>query len=128
MTVLNPILATTREPLTIWWIKRDFRLYDNEALNKAIQLEHKVLPLFVFEPEIMRANDFSAMHLHAQISAAHDLRVNLKAINCEVMFANEEITQVIAKLAESYAIQAVVSHEETGNDISFKRDKRLSQK
>lgn len=114
------------ESLTIWWIKRDFRLYDNEALTKAIALGNNVLPLFVFEPDIMQANDFSAMHLHAQISAAKDLRKRLQTIGSEIMFIHGEITQAFTSLLEKYAIQTVVSHEETGNDISFKRDKRLA--
>ena len=122
MVRVNPI----REPLTIWWIKRDFRLYDNQALTEAIKLGHNVLPLFVFEPDIMQANDFSAMHLHAQLGAGSGLRASLQNMGNQMMFAKGEITHIFDLLLKEYSIEYVLSHEETGNGISFERDKRVA--
>ena len=39
---------------SVWWIKRDLRLYDNPALTEAAllaaRLNGPLLPLFLFEP------------------------------------------------------------------------------
>ena len=37
----------------IWWIRRDIRLFDNAALNAAIQNSDHLIPLFIVEPELM---------------------------------------------------------------------------
>lgn len=34
----------------IWWIRRDFRLIDNQALSAAIHSADSVLPVFIFDP------------------------------------------------------------------------------
>ena len=82
---MKAIDTGNNEPITIWWIKRDFRLYDNEVLAEAINSGNSILPLFVFEPNIMQSSDFSAMHLYAQISASSDLRLRLQAIGVQAL-------------------------------------------
>ena len=54
---MQSINNQNKEPVAIWWIKRDFRLFDNQALIEAINKGHSVLPLFIFETEIMQASD-----------------------------------------------------------------------
>ncbi len=36
--------------ITIWWIRRDLRLHDNEALTAAIRAGNRVVPLFIVDP------------------------------------------------------------------------------
>ena len=37
----------------IWWIRRDLRLTDNQALAKALAQADEVLPVFVLDPHIL---------------------------------------------------------------------------
>jgi deoxyribodipyrimidine photo-lyase len=37
----------------IWWIRRDIRLHDNQALEAACQGADQLVPLFIIEPELM---------------------------------------------------------------------------
>ena len=37
----------------IWWIRRDIRLQDNQALTAAIKGADHLIPLFILEPELM---------------------------------------------------------------------------
>jgi deoxyribodipyrimidine photo-lyase len=39
----------------IWWIRRDLRLHDNQALEAALQGADQVVPLFIIEPELMES-------------------------------------------------------------------------
>ena len=34
----------------VWWIRRDLRLTDNQALAAACQAANKVIPLFIVDP------------------------------------------------------------------------------
>src|SRR5512144_826585 len=38
---------------SIWWIRRDLRLHDNEALYMAAHGEGGVIPLFILDPALL---------------------------------------------------------------------------
>ncbi|WP_027127162.1 cryptochrome/photolyase family protein [Gelidibacter mesophilus] len=42
-----------KQPLTIFWFRRDLRLDDNIGFHQALRAEHPVLPLFIFDTEIL---------------------------------------------------------------------------
>ncbi|MBX2850249.1 MAG: deoxyribodipyrimidine photo-lyase [Phycisphaeraceae bacterium] len=44
------------DQLVLWWIKKDFRLADNPALHAALRSAGTVLPVFVFEPALLKAD------------------------------------------------------------------------
>jgi deoxyribodipyrimidine photo-lyase len=39
--------------ITVFWFRRDLRLYDNHALHQALKSPHPVLPIFIFDKEII---------------------------------------------------------------------------
>lgn len=42
-----------REAVSIFWYRRDLRIHDNRGLLEALNGEHPVLPLFIFDSEIL---------------------------------------------------------------------------
>ena len=40
--------------ISIFWFRRGLRLTDNSALNLALSKKHKVLPIFIFDDEILK--------------------------------------------------------------------------
>ena len=38
----------------IWWIRRDLRLQDNQALAQALSHSSVVIPLFILDPHLLR--------------------------------------------------------------------------
>ena len=42
-----------KKPISIFWFRRDLRLEDNAALYHALKGEHPVLPLFIFDQNIL---------------------------------------------------------------------------
>ena len=111
---------------SIWWIKRDFRLHDNDALTAALEKHKFVLPVFVFEPDLLKQTDYSAMHINAWSQALHDLRERLRAIDSDICVETGDIETVLSTLSEKIQFKAIYSHEETGNDWTFKRDIALA--
>ena len=49
------------KPIQLVWFKRDLRLHDHAALWEAAQ-RGPVLPLYVVEPSVINAPDYSARH------------------------------------------------------------------
>ncbi|OBX22862.1 deoxyribodipyrimidine photo-lyase [Gelidibacter algens] len=41
------------QPITIFWFRRDLRLDDNVGFYEALKSEHPVLPIFIFDTEIL---------------------------------------------------------------------------
>jgi len=55
--------------ISIWWIRRDLRLYDNPALDHALRHSDQVIPLFILDPTLLSSPPvnrekflFSALH------------------------------------------------------------------
>ena len=110
----------------VWWIKRDFRLNDNQALVQALLHNDEVLPLFVFEPELINQPDYSPMHVWAWQQALIDLQKNLRARQADVLVATGEVVEVLTGLQKKWNFCNLYSHEETGNNWTFVRDKAVA--
>lgn len=110
---------------SIWWIKRDLRLSDNQALHTALEQSQYVLPLFAFEPSIITAPDYSRFHRYAVATALKELGQTTRKIGGEIWVDTGEIEEILSDINSLQKIDAVFSHEETGSGFTFARDKRL---
>ncbi len=106
----------------IWWIKRDIRLHDNEALEAALEYSLTVVPVYVIEPDLVRANDYSAMHYFAQMTALKELKLRLQQLGGDVLILRGEVVAEFRKLFDVWPFHRIVSHQETGNGLTFCRD------
>lgn len=113
--------------LAIWWIKRDFRLDDNPALCAAIESCEKVVPVYFLESDIYRAADASAFHLQSQLSALRDLQESLRKTGAELLVIQSNLPQGFVWLRSQLHFTHIFSHEETGANITFERDKRVAR-
>jgi len=110
---------------SVWWIKRDFRLHDNEALQTALERSETVIPVFVFEPELIAQPDYSAMHIHAWHQALSDLKARLQAVGSDVYIECGKLEDVLSGIHSKFNLRQIYSHEETGNGWTYQRDIRL---
>ena len=106
----------------LWWIKRDFRLLDNEALNVALQRADNILPLYVFERDYIAQPDISPMHIWAWLRALKDLKANCQSIHGDVLISKGHILKILTNLHQKWNFSAIYSHEETGNYWTYQRD------
>jgi len=111
----------------IWWVKRDMRLTDNEALSAAIEQHHQVVALFICEPSLYNAPDTSSMHVFAWWQGLSALQQTIRDIGSELYFAKGEAVDVFEHLFNKQRFDAIYSHEETGNAITYKRDRSVKQ-
>ena len=109
----------------LWWIKRDFRFHDNAALCEALKGSDAVIPIFVFEPELIGQRDYSPFHVWAWQNALTDLKKNAKARGGNVLVLKGDILEVLAGLQKIWKFDAIYAHEETGNYWTFMRDRSV---
>jgi len=116
-----------KSALSIVWFKRDLRVSDHAALHTAQQGNLPILLLYCFEPSIMEYDDSDVRHWRFVYESLLDLQNSLNASNAKLHIVHNEAEFVFQKLAEKYKIEAVYSHQEIGNKLTFDRDLRLKR-
>lgn len=103
------------------WFKRDLRVFDHAPLFHAAQ-QGAVLPLYVFEPKLWAQPDASLRQWHFVADCLTELDSELTQLGQGLWCEVGEMVSVLAALATRFEIEAVYSHQETGNAWTFQRD------
>jgi deoxyribodipyrimidine photo-lyase len=103
------------------WLKRDLRVYDHAALAEAAR-RGPVLPLYIAEPGYWSLPDTSGRHWVFVAECLDELRTDLAALGQPLVIRVGEAISVLTELLNRLPIQAVWSHEETGNGWTYERD------
>lgn len=111
--------------MQLFWFKRDLRVFDNRALSLAAA-RGPVLPIYVFEPEMWACPDASARHLTFVHQSLSELHNDLARAGQPLVTRFGPILDVLDDLRQTYSIQSLWSHQETGNAWSYERDKRVA--
>ena len=111
-------------PICIWF-KRDLRIEDHAPLAQAA-LQGPLLPLYIIEPDIIHAPDFDALHWQFIQEALHELNQQLTRLGQPLIIRTGEATDVLESLRQQTHFTQLRSHEETGNAITYARDKRVA--
>lgn len=102
--------------MKIYWMKKDFRLNDNQALSYA--LKEDCLVINIFEPSISFHYDHDIRHWRFIYQSIADLKE--KGLKIHSFYG--EARHIFSYLMDRYDITEIVSHEETGNDLTYARD------
>ncbi|MGP1254091.1 MAG: FAD-binding domain-containing protein [Kiloniellales bacterium] len=110
------------------WFKRDLRSADHASLAEAAARAADlgpVLPLYVVEPDVWGAEDVSGRHWAFAAECLQALRQDLGRLGQPLVLRSGEIVAVLGRLHTDLGITALWSHQETGNAVTYARDKRL---
>ncbi len=110
--------------LQVVWFKRDLRVVDHRPLVEAAR-RGPVLPLYIVEDEILNAPDYSSWHYRFTRQALVSLRAALAAIGQPLVVHRGEAVEVLEAARRKLGIAHLWAHEETGNGISYARDRRV---
>jgi deoxyribodipyrimidine photo-lyase len=83
----------------IWWVRRDLRLCDNEALQGALGEAAAVIPVFVLDPVLLKAADVSPKRLAFLFGGLHALDADLRARGSRLIVRRGDPAEEIARLA-----------------------------
>ena len=117
----------TKPNLHIVWLKRDLRLYDNEAIFNAISSGKRVLLLYAFEPLLINDDHYSQRHWDFIKESIVDLNEELKPYNSKILTVNADIIVTINQILTNYQVTNMYSHQETGILITYNRDKSFKR-
>ncbi len=111
--------------LQIVWFKRDLRAADHPPLAAAAA-RGPVLPVYIAEPDYWQLPDTSGRQWAATAEALADLRQDLARCGQPLVVRRGDAVQVLEALRREHGAVALWSHEETGNDWTYQRDRRVA--
>ena len=111
-----------KEPINIFWFKKDLRLLDNEPLNNAVRKKEKLLLIYCFEPSLKKNRHYSTRHWNFIKESINDLNSYLKKIDTHIHTYNKEIIDVLKEIQNKFLVKKIFSHNETGLNVTFERD------
>jgi deoxyribodipyrimidine photo-lyase len=119
-------MTTTRNehPIQLVWFKRDLRVSDHRPLFEAAQ-RGAVLPLYIIEPAVLHEADYAARHYLFTRDCLLGLRQRLADLGMPLVVRYGEAISVLQALHDAYGIAAMWAHEETGNDVTYARDRAV---
>ena len=110
---------------TVIWFKRDLRLHDHAPLHAALT-RGDVLPVYLLEPSWLGADDASARHRGFLLESLAALDRALRQRGSRLWLGIGEVAPTLQRLHQAWPFQHLASHEETGNDLSFRRDREVA--
>ena len=110
-----------RSACQVVWFKRDLRIEDHTPLAHAAR-QVAVVPLFVVEPEIWHQPDMSGRQWAFVAECLEQLRSDLKTLGQPLVVRVGAVVGVLDDIHRTLGIEALWSHEETGNFSTYQRD------
>lgn len=97
---------------TLFWFRRDLRLFDNAGLFYSLKHEANVLPVFIFDADILKklpANDLRVQFIHETVA---ELKKQLQKRKSDLLVEYGSPVEVYKKLLEKYPIKAVYTNHD----------------
>jgi len=105
-------------PVQVVWFKRDLRVIDHHPLAAASR-RGPVVCLYVYEPEVIAADDFDPAHLIFINQALAELDRSLGKLGGGLTLRVGRLPEVLDAIDREVGISALWSHQETGNAITY---------
>jgi deoxyribodipyrimidine photo-lyase len=93
--------------VTVFWFRRDLRLYDNAGLFEALKQSQNILPLFIFDSEILSnlgSDDPRVPFIHQTVL---DLKSELNRKQSDLLIMYGKPLEVFKKIKNLYKINSI---------------------
>jgi deoxyribodipyrimidine photo-lyase len=114
------------QPVSVFWFRRDLRLHDNAGLYHALKSGMPVLPIFIFDPNILDQledkMDKRVDFIHQQLLRLHD---ELKKCGSSILILSEKPIDAFKRLVSQYPISSVYTNHDY-EPYAISRDQQVS--
>ena len=108
------------------WFKRDLRVSDHPALQRAASRGGPVLPVYIIEPDYWRLPDMSGRHWRFIAECLKDLQHDLTKLGAPLIIQVGDAVETLEHLRRQFGFTRMTSHIEPGNLWTFGRDRRVA--
>ena len=114
-----------KKEVSIFWFRRDLRLFDNNALFNALTGNYPVLPIFIFDPDILdKLSDKQDKRVEFIRQSLEQLNIILKPIGSSIYVLHEKVEKAFDKLSEEYLVREVYANHDY-EPYAINRDLRI---
>ena len=115
-----------QQPVNIIWFRRDLRLNDNAALYHALKSEYPIIPIFIFDKNILDdLEDKKDRRVEFIREALINIQDELKRYSASLQVFYDTPQQVFNQLVKQYAVQNVFANEDY-EQYAIDRDASIS--
>ena len=116
-----------KDTVNIFWFRRDLRLDDNVGFYNALKSEHPVLPIFIFDEEILKKLPKDDARITFIYETLQKMRTKLEDKNTSsIAMYHGEPTAVYKNLLEKYNIDTVFTNRDY-EPYAKERDDKIQQ-
>ena len=118
-------MKATKE-ISVFWFRRDLRLHDNAGLYQALSGNYPVLPIFIFDTDILDLledkKDKRVDFIHRALTAMQDQLLNLGS---SLTIFHGKAQEAIKQLCEQYEVKEIYCNHDY-EPAAIARDKQIS--
>jgi deoxyribodipyrimidine photo-lyase len=111
----------------IVWLKRDLRTQDHEPLYLAENAKIPYIIIYIFDSNLLQHPDSGVRHLQFIYHSINALNKTLASSNASVSIFYGNSLDIFEFLNTKFDIQTIFSHNESGTERSWLRDKSISK-
>lgn len=113
--------------MILFWFRRDLRIGDNVGLYNALNSGKKVLPVFVFDKNILKKIPKSDARIDFIYKNLQKMQLEFYKYGSSILVAKGNPIELIPKWCEKYKIESVYTNEDY-EPYARKRDLEVSEK
>jgi deoxyribodipyrimidine photo-lyase len=110
-----------KQQVSIFWFRRDLRLEDNVALYHALQSKHPVIPIFIFDSDILNSLPENDARVGFIFDSLQNINTQLNAIGSSILIKFGTTTAVWESLFKKFTISEVFYNKDY-EPYAIKRD------
>ncbi len=115
-----------QQPINIFWFRRDLRITDNTGLYHALSSGVPVLPLFVFDTDILnKLADNTDPRVHFIHQSLQELKKHFQNVGSDLLVKFGSAIQVWNELVHDYQIQTVFFNHDYEPE-AIQRDEQIA--
>ncbi len=119
------------QPIVVFWFRRDLRLNDNTGLYNALISGYKVLPVFIFDKQILNNLDAGDKRISFIYQALEHLNQSLHPFESSIQMFHDNPIAAFEKVLSKYTVSAVYAnhdYEPYSRERDFQVKKLLAEK
>ncbi len=115
-----------KKEVAVFWFRRDVRLKDNCALYHALNANYEVLPIFIFDKEILSElpkNDPRVQFIHQTLE---DINNQLKKENTSLLILNDTVENAWKCILSKFSVKQVFFNRDY-EPYALQRDSKITE-
>jgi deoxyribodipyrimidine photo-lyase len=96
----------------LWWIRRDLRLEDNQALAQALKEAERVIPVFILDPSLLSSSNASPQRIQFLFEGLFRLDESLRERKNQLVIREGKPSEVLARLVQESSAEAIFAEED----------------